>query len=61
MKVFTIHENNGSIIVQDDSTDAETVNEYTLIVEAQDRRYDPIRYVHQLCVLLILVSIFGIN
>lgn len=43
LEIFSINETSGEITVQDDSTDAETVNEYTLVVEAQDRRFDPIR------------------
>ncbi|XP_072039293.1 cadherin EGF LAG seven-pass G-type receptor 2-like [Amphiura filiformis] len=41
--VFVIDSGSGQITVQDDGTDYETVKEYTLIVEAQDRGVDPLK------------------
>ena len=40
---FQINETSGEITVKENSTDAENVDFYTLVVEAQDRRLDPIR------------------
>ena len=45
LNFFEINEISGEIKVKNDTTDAETVNLYTLVVEAQDRRLDPIRLV----------------
>ncbi len=43
MSKFQINETSGEITVKENSTDAESVEVYTLVVEAQDRRLDPIR------------------
>ena len=43
LSIFEIDKNTGNITVQQDVTDAEDVNEYTLVVEAQDRRFEPVR------------------
>ena len=43
LNFFEIDEITGEIKVKNDTTDAETVDLYTLVVEAQDRRLDPIR------------------
>ncbi|XP_072039294.1 cadherin-23-like [Amphiura filiformis] len=40
---FQINEASGEITVKDDTINAEDVASYTLVVEAQDRRQDPIR------------------
>ena len=44
LDIFTIDASSGNITVQNGNTDREDINEYVLVVEAQDRRLDPIRY-----------------
>ena len=43
LSIFEIDEETGDITVLQNATNAEDVIEYTLVVEAQDKRFDPIR------------------